>query len=111
MLLCGCSQISSLRLEELHEKIVLEVAGEKVTPMVANPGRILLTSQRLYFQPFNNAEVVSLHHSVMLCGVVCVCCRYNFTANGLFTVELCKMVAYRPPDLTISVRCSTVLTC
>ena len=35
------------------------MAGEKVTPMVANPGRILLTSHRLYFQPFNNAEVVS----------------------------------------------------
>jgi factor associated with neutral sphingomyelinase activation len=47
-------------LEELQEKIIVEMAGEKVTPMVGNPGRVLLTSHRLYFQPFNNAEVVSL---------------------------------------------------
>jgi factor associated with neutral sphingomyelinase activation len=44
-------------LEELQEKIIVEMAGEKVTPMVGNPGRVLLTSHRLYFQPFNNAEV------------------------------------------------------
>ena len=65
----------SRRLEELQEKIILEVAGDKVTPMVANPGRILLTSHRLYFQPFNNAEVVSAH--ILYCAVcvcVCVCC-------------------------------------
>lgn len=29
-------------------------------PLVVNPGRILLTSDRLYFQPFNNVENVSL---------------------------------------------------
>ena len=60
-----------LRLEELQEKIVLELAGEKVTPMVANPGRILLTSHRLYFQPFNNAEVVSTYVCVGGCVVAC----------------------------------------
>ena len=33
--------------------------GERVTPLVSNPGRIMLTSSRIYFQPFNNVEVVS----------------------------------------------------
>lgn len=45
-------------LEDLYEEIVAEVTGEKVTPLVSNPGRIMLTSSRLYFQPFNNVEVV-----------------------------------------------------
>ncbi|XP_035231706.1 protein FAN-like isoform X2 [Stegodyphus dumicola] len=30
--------------------------GNKITPLVVNPGRILLTTSRLYFQPYNNAE-------------------------------------------------------
>lgn len=45
-------------LEDLYEEIVAEITGEKVTPLVSNPGRIMLTSSRLYFQPFNNVEVV-----------------------------------------------------
>ncbi|KAG8197532.1 hypothetical protein JTE90_007268 [Oedothorax gibbosus] len=43
-------------LEDLHETILLETMGSKITPLVVNPGRILLTTSRLYFQPYNNAE-------------------------------------------------------
>ncbi|GFS54697.1 protein FAN [Nephila pilipes] len=43
-------------LEDLHETILLETMGNKITPLVVNPGRILLTTSRLYFQPYNNAE-------------------------------------------------------
>ncbi|XP_028392732.1 protein FAN-like isoform X2 [Dendronephthya gigantea] len=43
-------------LEDLFEKIVLETTAERITPLVVNPGRILLTSARIYFQPFNNVE-------------------------------------------------------
>lgn len=43
-------------LEDLHETILLETTGNKITPLVVNPGRILLTTSRLYFQPYNNAE-------------------------------------------------------
>ena len=50
-------------LEDIYEEHVVELTGERVTPLVSNPGRIMLTSSRLYFQPFNNAEPVS----------VCVC--------------------------------------
>ncbi|CAL1294758.1 unnamed protein product [Larinioides sclopetarius] len=43
-------------LEDLHETILLETMGSKIIPLVVNPGRILLTTSRLYFQPYNNAE-------------------------------------------------------
>nr|CAD7461018.1 unnamed protein product [Timema tahoe] len=46
----------TLWLEDLYEKVVLETQGSKITPLVVNPGRILLTSSRLYFQPYNNIE-------------------------------------------------------
>ena len=46
------------RLEDLYENIVLETQGDRILPLVTNPGRIMLTSQRLYFQPFNNIEKV-----------------------------------------------------
>lgn len=35
----------------------MENSGERITPLVSNPGRIMLTSSRLYFQPYNNIEV------------------------------------------------------
>ncbi|XP_049854679.1 protein FAN-like [Schistocerca gregaria] len=46
----------TLWLEDLYEKVIMEIQGSKITPLVVNPGRILLTSQRLYFQPYNNIE-------------------------------------------------------
>ena len=45
-------------LEDLYEETVVEISGERVTPLVTNPGRIMLTSSRIYFQPYNNVEVV-----------------------------------------------------
>ena len=35
------------------------ISAKRITPLVCNPGRIMLTSSRLYFQPFNNADPVS----------------------------------------------------
>lgn len=46
-------------LEDMDEKIVLEIFGSKITPLVINPGRIILSTLNLYFQPFNNIEPVS----------------------------------------------------
>eukprot|EP00117_Sycon_ciliatum_P047152 scpid28293/ scgid33705/ Protein FAN; Factor associated with neutral sphingomyelinase activation len=48
-------------LDSLYEKIVLETTGDRITPLVCNPGRIMLTNSRLYFQPFNNADPVPVH--------------------------------------------------
>lgn len=45
-------------LEDLYENIVLETQGDRITPLVTNPGRVMLTNKRLYFQPFNNIESV-----------------------------------------------------
>lgn len=37
----------------------MESQADKITPLVINPGRILLSTERLYFQPYNNIEPVS----------------------------------------------------
>ncbi|ROT77640.1 Protein FAN [Penaeus vannamei] len=43
-------------LEDISETVVLESQANKVTPLVTNPGTVLLTTSTLYFQPHNNAE-------------------------------------------------------
>ncbi|XP_076040133.1 protein FAN-like isoform X1 [Oratosquilla oratoria] len=43
-------------LHDLTETPVLEMHTNKVTPLVTNPGTVLLTTARLYFQPHNNIE-------------------------------------------------------
>ncbi|XP_017890031.1 protein FAN-like isoform X3 [Ceratina calcarata] len=43
-------------LEDLYEQVVLETQANKVLPLVINPGRILLTTARIYFQPYNNLD-------------------------------------------------------
>ncbi|XP_011299588.1 protein FAN-like [Fopius arisanus] len=43
-------------LEDLYEEIILEVQANKIQPLIVNPGRILLTNSRIYFQPYNNLE-------------------------------------------------------
>ena len=37
-------------LENIGERIVVETVGNRITPLVLNPGRVLLTNERLYFQ-------------------------------------------------------------
>lgn len=46
-------------LEDFDEKIVFETLGSKITPLVVNPGKIVLSTLNLYFQPFNNIEPVN----------------------------------------------------
>lgn len=41
-------------LEDFREQTLCETHGIKVTPLVDTPGCILLTNERIYFQPFNN---------------------------------------------------------
>lgn len=45
-------------LEDFSEQIILELTANKVSPLVNNPGRIVLTNAILYYQPFNNIEKV-----------------------------------------------------
>ncbi|KAK0098497.1 hypothetical protein PV326_007758 [Microctonus aethiopoides] len=43
-------------LEDLYEQVVFEVQANKVLPLIINPGRVLLTNRRIYFQPYNNLD-------------------------------------------------------
>ncbi|XP_034948322.1 protein FAN-like [Chelonus insularis] len=43
-------------LEDLYEQVVCEVQASKVLPLIINPGRVLLTNSRIYFQPYNNLD-------------------------------------------------------
>lgn len=43
-------------LENFDEKIIEQVMGSRITPLVVNPGKIVLSNLNLYFQPFNNIE-------------------------------------------------------
>ena len=40
----------------MRQQIPFQTAGNKITPLVVNPGRIVLTDRILYFQAYNNAE-------------------------------------------------------
>ena len=43
-------------LDSIVEVILLETMGNRVAPLVLNPGKILLTNKILYFQSYNNIE-------------------------------------------------------
>ncbi|CAH1391564.1 unnamed protein product [Nezara viridula] len=45
-----------LWLHDVDERIVLEMTGHKITPLVMNHGRIILSTTTLYYQPFNKIE-------------------------------------------------------
>ena len=66
-------------LENIGEKIVLETVGNRVTPLVLNPGRVLLTNERLYFQPYNNVEMEPV---TKVGGYWWCVCDYNATHAG-----------------------------
>ena len=40
-------------LEDENERVVVELPGSCVSPLCSQPGRVALTSTRIYFQPFN----------------------------------------------------------
>lgn len=41
----------------VDERTLMECGCVKVTPLVHNPGRLLLTDRQVYFQALNNVEV------------------------------------------------------
>lgn len=47
-----------LWLDNLYDKIILEKNADRVSPLVKNPGKIVLTVNTLFFQPCNNIESV-----------------------------------------------------
>lgn len=70
-------------LENIGEKIVLETVGNRITPLVLNPGRVLLTNERLYFQPYNNVELEPVT-KIRLSSILSLHCRrYMLRPQGL----------------------------
>ncbi|KAK9510830.1 hypothetical protein O3M35_005530 [Rhynocoris fuscipes] len=45
-----------LWLHDLDESIIMETTANKITPLVMNHGRIVLSTTTLYYQPFNKIE-------------------------------------------------------
>lgn len=52
-------KFNPLWLENLYEKIILEYQVDEINPLVVNPGRLVLSSSSIYFQPYNNIQPVS----------------------------------------------------
>lgn len=40
-------------LEDDNERVLLEEVGSAITALCTQPGRVVLTQNRIYFQPFN----------------------------------------------------------
>lgn len=75
-------------LEDLYEETIVELSGERVTPLVTNPGRIMLTSSRIYFQPYNNVEVVRGKLSMYIHTVMSDSCITLGTSTQATVVRL-----------------------
>jgi factor associated with neutral sphingomyelinase activation len=43
-------------MESLSEKPLMELFAVKVTPLVINAGRLMITQMNVYFQPINNVD-------------------------------------------------------
>lgn len=43
-----------LWLDDLKERVIIDKTVEEINPLVTNPGRLLLSTKYIYFQPYNN---------------------------------------------------------
>ncbi|XP_055712344.1 protein FAN-like [Phlebotomus papatasi] len=43
-----------LWLEDVCEEVIIDFQVDEIAPLVVNPGRLLLSSKAIYFQPYNN---------------------------------------------------------
>jgi factor associated with neutral sphingomyelinase activation len=54
-----------------------------VTPLVDSPGKLMLTDQYLYFQPFNNVTTVPVHRCALVDVERVYCRRFTMRDVGL----------------------------
>ena len=85
-------------LEDIYEETICELPGERITPLVSNPGRVMLTSARLYFQPYNNVEVVS--HQVFVYRELCRCLSLSLSLSLSCTHMQAPVLKVKLSDLT-----------
>ena len=71
--------------------------AERVSPLIVNPGRVVLTKTKLYFQPFNNVEafpcltltlslisqIVKRRYLLRHLGLEIICRRSPFSRGGV----------------------------
>ncbi|XP_059617028.1 protein FAN-like [Phlebotomus argentipes] len=57
-----------LWLEDVYEEVITEFQVDEITPLVVNPGRLLLSSKAIYFQPYNNVHPY-LVKKIKLCDI------------------------------------------
>jgi factor associated with neutral sphingomyelinase activation len=55
------AQFDNTWLVDISEHQLIELTGARITPLVVNPGRVLITNSRLYFQPINNIEAAPVN--------------------------------------------------
>ena len=69
-------------LEDENERVLLEVVGNCITPLCSQPGRVVLTSSRIYFQPFQvvSNNPIQTYHLDKACRSHPPCCRH-FSQN------------------------------
>lgn len=53
-------KFNPLWLDSIYEKVIIENQVDEINPLVVNPGRLVLTSSSIYFQPYNNIQPVRL---------------------------------------------------
>jgi len=44
-------------MEDINERILIETVAERISPLVNNPGKVVITNRIIYFQAFNNISV------------------------------------------------------
>ena len=49
-------KFNNVWLEDFNERVVFDRVCHRVTPLVRNRGRVVITTEIIYFQPFNNIE-------------------------------------------------------
>jgi factor associated with neutral sphingomyelinase activation len=69
------AQFDTSRLLDLSEQVLLDCPAAQVTPLVREPGRLVLTQARVYFQPLHNLTDSSPVRSQPYCNVVAVARR------------------------------------
>lgn len=49
-----------LWLNDIYEGIIVENTVDEIKPLITNPGRLLLSTKGIYFQPYNNIQPVRI---------------------------------------------------
>lgn len=52
-------KFNPLWLDDIYETVLIDRTVDEINPLVSNPGRLLLSTKRIYFQPYNNVQPVN----------------------------------------------------